>query len=91
MERSVQLPSGEVPAQRYLSEVFADTLIHTFDLVQAASGDERLDPSAVGVCSTWFGGVEDEWRCGGNIGPAAAVPPDADAQTRLLARFGREP
>ena len=37
----------------------------------------------------WFGPNEDAYRAAGAIGPRVPVPDDADAQTRLLAMFGR--
>lgn len=88
MERAVRPPSGDVQAREYLSEVFADTLIHTFDLARTTGSDDRLDPQAIDACATWFDTVEEEWRRRGDIGPAVAVPPGADAQARLLAGFG---
>lgn len=51
--------------------------------------DERLDGGLVESCASWFDEVEDACR---NVGVIAARPPvagDADAQTVLLARFGR--
>lgn len=90
-ERTVQLPSGEMAAGDYLSELFADTLVHTWDLADATGGDRRLDPELVDACTGWFGTVEDGWRRSGEVGPAASVPADADPQSRLLARFGRTP
>lgn len=89
MDRKVQLPSRETTGRGYVSEVFADTLIHTWDLARAIGGDDRLDPEAVDACSEWFDENEQQWRDAGAIGPAVAVSSDADAQTRLLARFGR--
>jgi hypothetical protein len=38
----------------------------------------------------WFGTTEDFYREIGVIGPRAPIPADADAQTQLLARFGRQ-
>lgn len=88
---AVHLPSGDVPTGDYLAEVCCDTLIHTWDLAAAVGGDRTLDPQLVQACGEWFDRVEDRWRSGGAIGPPADTPADADAQTRLLARFGRQP
>jgi uncharacterized protein (TIGR03086 family) len=90
LEGTVQTSRGEVGARDYLSEVFADTLIHTWDLAQAIGSDDRLDPEAVDACASWFDTMEDKWREGGAVGPPVEVSPDADPQTRLLARFGRQ-
>lgn len=90
LDAPVQLSFGEVPAQEYLMQLFADHLVHAWDLARATGQSERLDPELVRVCSTWFAGREDLYRAGGVIGPA--VPTEAtDAQSDLLARFGRNP
>jgi uncharacterized protein (TIGR03086 family) len=41
------------------------------------------------ACATWFAEMEPHYRAAGAIGDRPEVPPDADAQTRLLAAFGR--
>jgi len=90
LDATVHLSFGDVPAQEYLMQLFADHLVHTWDLARATGQPERLDPELVAVCATWFVGREDLYREGGVIGPAVAT--DAgDAQSDLLARFGRNP
>src|SRR6478735_7046051 len=37
----------------------------------------------------WFAPIAEMYRAGGAIGPRPEVPPSADAQTVLLADFGR--
>lgn len=86
----VRLPSGEIRGADYLWEMFADHLIHTWDLGRAIGGPEKLDVDLVRACAEWFTTVEDGWRAEGVIGPPVAVPADADATTTLLARFGRD-
>lgn len=90
LTNSVHLPGGAQPARAYLLELFADHLIHTWDLARATDGDERLAADLVGACAAWFDQHEQAWRDAGAIGPRATVSPDADAQTDLLARFGRD-
>lgn len=90
MEETVHLPADDITARDYLAELFADTLIHTWDLARAIDGDQRLDPELVDACARWFDTVEDEWRARSDIGPSADVSADADTQARLLARFGRQ-
>jgi hypothetical protein len=43
----------------------------------------------VDACEDVFDEFEDAWRNCGAIGLRVTVGDDADAQTRLLARFGR--
>jgi len=53
-------------------------------------GDVRpLDEELVASCATWFEPVEEAYRGAGAIAARPPVPGDADAQTLLLARFGR--
>jgi uncharacterized protein (TIGR03086 family) len=89
MERTVHLSSGDAPGRDYAWQLFADHLIHGWDLATAIGADQRLDPELVDACAGWFQSMEDGYREGGAIGPRVEVPADADAQTRLLAAFGR--
>lgn len=87
--RTVHLSFGETPAAEYLNQLFADHLLHSWDLAQAIGADDRLDPDLVEACASWFTAVEDAYRQAGAIGPRPSVASDADAQALLLARFGR--
>jgi uncharacterized protein (TIGR03086 family) len=89
MERTVHLSFGDVPGREYAMQLFADHLIHAWDLARAIGADERLDAKLVNACTTWFAGMEDGYRSAGAIGDRRPVPVGADAQTRLLAMFGR--
>jgi uncharacterized protein (TIGR03086 family) len=89
MERTVHLSFGDFPGREYTMQVFADLLIHGWDLARAIGADERLDPELVESCANWFGAMEEGYRAAGAIGPRVETAPDADAQTRLLAQFGR--
>ena len=87
--RTVHLSFGDVPGREYTLQLFADHLIHTWDLARAIGADERLDAGLVASCATWFEAVEDAYRSAGAIAARPPVPGDADAQMVLLARFGR--
>jgi uncharacterized protein (TIGR03086 family) len=89
MDRTVHLSFGDFPGHEYTMQLFADVLIHGWDLARAIGGDERLDPELVTALAVWFSGVADVYRAGGAVAPRPAVPEDADAQTKLLAEFGR--
>jgi uncharacterized protein (TIGR03086 family) len=89
MDRTVHLSFGDFPGREYAMQLIADLLVHGWDLARGIGADERMDPELVGVCSAWFAGVADAYRSAGAVAPRPAVPPDADAQTRLLADFGR--
>jgi uncharacterized protein (TIGR03086 family) len=89
MTRTVHLSFGDFPGELYAMQLFADHLIHAWDLARATGQDERLDPELVSACAAWFDTQEEGYRAAGAIGPRAEVSPDADEQTKLLARFGR--
>jgi uncharacterized protein (TIGR03086 family) len=89
MDRVVHLSFGDFPGREYTMQLFADLLIHGWDLARAIGDDERLDPELVEACATWFAAMEDGYRAGGAVGPRVEVATDADDQDRLLAMFGR--
>ena len=89
-QRPVELSFGTLPAADYLMQLFADYLVHSWDLARAVGGDEVLPPELVEACAVWFAEVEDSYRDSGAIGPRPPLPPDADPQQRLLAAFGRQ-
>ena len=89
MERTVHLSFGPTPASEYTMQLFADHLIHAWDLARAIGGDDTLAPDLVAACARWFKTREDLYRAAGLIDGRPEIPEDADAQTILLARFGR--
>jgi uncharacterized protein (TIGR03086 family) len=89
LDQTVHLSFGDTPASEYVMQLFADHLIHGWDLARAIGADERLDPELVDACATWFTAMEPLYRAGGSIGPRPDTPAGADDQTRLLAAFGR--
>ncbi len=90
MERTAHLSFGDFPGSEYVLQVFADHLVHGWDLAVAIGGDTRLDPELVQACITWFEPVERQYRAVGVIGERPPIPDGADPQTRLLAMFGRQ-
>ena len=90
MDRTVHLSFGDFPGREYAMQLFADHLIHAWDLARAIRADERLDAELVEACTTWFAAMEDAYRSAGAIAERPPVPDGADAQTRLLAMFGRQ-
>lgn len=90
MKRTVHLSFGDFPGEFYAMQLFADHLIHAWDLARATGQDERLDPELVRVCAEWFAPHEEEYRQAGAIGPRPEIPADADEQTHFLAMTGRK-
>lgn len=89
MERTVHLSFGDFPGREYAMQLFADLLVHGWDLRVATGQDARLDPDLVNGCAVWFAAVADGYRQAGAVGPLLEVPDDAGPQERLLAAFGR--
>ena len=90
MDRTVHLSFGDFPGREYAMQLFADHLIHAWDLARAIGADEWLDPALVEGCTTWFAALEDAYRGAGAIAGRPPIPDGAGAQTRLLAMFGRQ-
>jgi uncharacterized protein (TIGR03086 family) len=89
MDRTVHLSFGDFPGCEYAMQLFADMLIHSWDLARAIGADERLDPELVDVLAVWFADMADGYRAAGAVGPRPDIAVHSDAQTRLLADFGR--
>jgi uncharacterized protein (TIGR03086 family) len=89
MTRTVHLSFGDVPGAEYAMQLFADHLVHAWDLATALGRDGRLDPELVAACREWFAANEEAYRATGAIGPRQPLPADADEQATLLAAFGR--
>ena len=86
LERVVDTSSGPTPAREYVSQLFADHLIHAWDLARAVGADERLDPELVDACASWFASMEAVYRTIGAIGDRPETRPGADASRIFLAR-----
>ena len=91
MERIVHLSFGDTPAEEYVSQLFADHLIHGWDLAVGIGADRTIDPAAVSALQDWFAQREDLYRGAGIIADRVDLPADASAQDRLIAAFGRDP
>jgi len=88
-EATVHLSYGDTPAGEYLGQLAADFVVHSWDLARGLGADDALDPDLV----QW---VDDMARpqaamlaASGMFDAPVDVPDDADAQTKLLALFGR--
>ena len=89
LDRTVHVSWGVITAVEYLSQLFADHLIHAWDLARAVNADEGLDPELVDACSTLWQPREEELKGSDMFGERLDPPPGADRQTTLLAVFGR--
>lgn len=89
MDRIVHLSFGDFQGRVYAMQLFADLLIHGWDLAVATGQDAHLDPELVDACAAWFVDWAEGYREFGAVADPQPVGPDADAQERLLAEFGR--
>ncbi|MET0521490.1 MAG: TIGR03086 family metal-binding protein [Jiangellaceae bacterium] len=89
VESPVHLSFGDFPASFYLTQLIFDHVVHGWDLATAIGADTRLDPELVDFSVDEFVIQEDSYRASGAIAERPSIPAKADAQTRLLAMFGR--
>jgi uncharacterized protein (TIGR03086 family) len=67
----------------------ADTLIHTWDLCQAAGLEDTLDEAGVEHAHALLTGFGDTIRAPGAFGPEVPAPTTASPQDRLMMYAGR--
>lgn len=83
---------GEHPLDQAIGMfLLGDVLVHTWDLARATGLDETLDPAEAAVLLAGMEPMDEALRSSGHFGARVDVPPDADAQTRLIAFTGRRP
>ena len=96
LERTVHLPSGDLPATWSLGQQVADLAVHAWDIARATGAPTDLDPAVGAFALAWgndnlkppFRGTEAEGR---SFGPEVAVDPGAPVYDRLAGVFGRDP
>ena len=83
---------GDIPLDQAIDRFYTtDVFLHTWDLARATGQDDRLDAAFCAALLPGMEEAEDAMRSSGQYGPRVPVPPDADAQTRLIAFIGRDP
>jgi uncharacterized protein (TIGR03086 family) len=88
LARLITLPGlGEVPVAGVVSLLVCDLTVHAWDIGHAVGQDVRLPAPLVAAALEWARGRAI--RRPGFFGPELTPPPDADAQTRMLAFLGR--
>jgi uncharacterized protein (TIGR03086 family) len=91
MDRTVHLSFGDTPAEEYVSQLFADHVVHGWDLAVAIGADRAIDPDTLAYLVPWFEQREEMYRGGGAIAPRVELGADASEQDRFIAAFGRDP
>jgi uncharacterized protein (TIGR03086 family) len=80
-----------VDAANLVPRLTRDVLVHTWDLARAVDADDRLDPA---WCERFLDQLPADRGALSRSGMFAApveIGDDADSQSRLLARLGRDP
>jgi len=84
-------PATQLDASKLLPRLTQDVLVHTWDLARAVGADDSLDP---GWCAAFLAQLPADphaLNASGMFAAPVAVPAEADSQSRLLARLGRDP
>ena len=89
MEAVCHLSFGDTPGSEYAMQLFADMLIHGWDVAKASGQDAALDAALVGVGLPLAEEMMPLDEGSGAYAARVPVPDDAPAQTRLLALVGR--
>ncbi len=95
LERTVQFADSPLTADQYLDQMVTDLALHSWDLATAIGADADLDPATVDrLLVEWTGRAEESLRGPMFTGPDEPPSPidvsdEEEAQTRLLALFGR--
>jgi uncharacterized protein (TIGR03086 family) len=96
-EQVVEVPavgtnsSSRLNAMTLMPRLSQDVLVHTWDLARAVGADDRLDP---GWCALFIDKLPpdpDALSASGMFGRPITVGGQADEQSQLLGRLGRDP
>jgi uncharacterized protein (TIGR03086 family) len=88
-DRTVHISSGDAPAREYLGQLFADFVVHGWDLARGIGADDTIDPGFADAIYEQMKSMEDAMKSWGIYGDKIEVAETADTQTKLLALFGR--
>jgi uncharacterized protein (TIGR03086 family) len=84
-------PSARLDAGTLVPRMTQDVLVHTWDLARAVGADDSLD---LGWCQAFLAQLPADplaLSAAGMFATPFAVAADADSQSKLLARLGRDP
>ncbi|MFD6973567.1 TIGR03086 family metal-binding protein [Streptomyces sp. NPDC059949] len=90
LDRTVRLSYGPALGSAYCSQLTADCVVHTWDLVRGIGADDRLPDGLVEFSIKEVMPYADELAASGAYDAPLEVPAGANAQTRLLALLGRK-
>ncbi len=91
MERTMQLPMGEVPGAVAININLMDAYVHGLDLAVATGQEDKLDPAMAETALKMAKDMGlDNFRMPGVFGPEVPCEESAATHRRLLAFLGRE-
>ncbi|MFC9971383.1 TIGR03086 family metal-binding protein [Spirillospora sp. NPDC127200] len=95
-ERTIRMPSGEVPAAWTFGRQITELVLHAWDIAKATDQPTDLDPELGRYALTWGReNLRPEHRAaeagGEHIGPEVPAPEDASLYERIAALGGRDP
>lgn len=96
-QRAVEVPAvGNNPPTRrevrtLVPALTQDVLVHTWDLARAVGADDRLDPDWCAMFFEQLPADSDALSASGMFAAPITVDDEADIQSKLLARLGRDP
>jgi uncharacterized protein (TIGR03086 family) len=91
LDREVHTSIGRIPATEYTWQMTADLAVHGWDLATALGRPIELGDDLAGALVAWAEPELPNWVEYGIVAPPVPVPADADAQTKLIGLFGRQP
>jgi uncharacterized protein (TIGR03086 family) len=91
MTDTVHLSFGDLPGSEYTMQLFADHLVHAWDLAMAIGRNPEFDNDLVVACRDWFTANEAGYRSAGIIAERPELPEGADDLAQLVVAFGRSP
>jgi uncharacterized protein (TIGR03086 family) len=96
-ERVVEVPAvwknaaPQLDARKLVPRLTQDVLVHTWDLARAVGADDTLDPRWCAHFLEQLPTDADALSASGMFAPPVVVDDQTGAQSRLLARLGRDP
>jgi uncharacterized protein (TIGR03086 family) len=95
-DRVVEIPAvgnrapTTMDARALVPALTQDVVVHTWDIARAIGVDARIDDQ---LCANLLAGLPSDGRLerSGMYAPAVSITTDADPQSKLLARLGRDP
>jgi uncharacterized protein (TIGR03086 family) len=84
-------PATQLDARTLVPRLTQEVLVHTWDLARTVGADDRLDARWCAAFYEQLPADPDALSTSGMFAAPIAIDDDADIQSKLLARLGRDP